>query len=234
MPGRGPGPESAGLESAGPESAGIVARVVTSGWEHGRSGRGCLGGELPEFRNEEASEPGVGRFGGEAVAGEERAPWGNPADGETGEQAEGSVEEGDRGAGEDCLEGFAGGNLKFRDEPERAGGKRGLNAREQRLDLRIGEAIEKKVGDDEVVRAGGRMEGASVGVGGGEAVLRTLKSDAAGEEAQHGGAGVDGVGMQEGMGGEEAREEAAVAVAEDESAAGIGECGEKEEAAALE
>jgi len=88
--------------------------------------------------------------------------------------------------------------------------------------------------DDEIVAAGRRQRGARVGAEGGEAVLRAHGGDTPGEEAQHGGTGVDCVGMQLRIGGEEAREKSSVAIADDEGAAAGEQRGEVEEAAALE
>ena len=56
----------------------------------------------------------------------------------------------------------------------------------------------------------------------------------AGDECEHCGAEIDGVGFEVGVRGEEACGEAAVSVTEDEGAAGAGECGQEVAAAAAE
>jgi hypothetical protein len=48
-----------------------------------------------------------------------------------------------------------------------------------------------------------------------------------GEESEHGGTEVDGIGLEVWVGGEEARGEAAIAVAEDERAPSVHQCGQK-------
>ena len=50
---------------------------------------------------------------------------------------------------------------------------------------------------------------------------------AEGEETEHGGAAVDRVGVETGVGGEQAGEEAAVAVTENQGGAAVGELGEE-------
>jgi hypothetical protein len=92
------------------------------------------------------------------------------------------------------------------------------------VEFGLGEAVEEEVGDDEVVRVGWG-EGEGVAVVGAQAgfgcVVRPVGS--AGEEMKHGGADVDGVDVEVGIGGEEAGKEAAVAVAENECAPAGGE-----------
>ena len=104
-------------------------------------------------------------------------------------------------------------------------------------DLVGGEAVEEEVGDDEVV--GGlwrRREGECV---------RTVCAEASGsgdvrrvgaprEDAEHGGAEVDGVDEDIWIVGEKRRGEAAVSVAEDEGAAAAAERGEEAGAGAME
>ncbi len=192
----------------------------------------------PQFGDEQAAQFGVRGFRYESGLGEEGAPGWDLADGETGEETEGRVEEGDEGAGAGCAEAATGGDLKLGDEPAGSGGEMGAKAGDEAGGFVLGEAIEKEVGDDEVVAVGGGLVGAGVGAGDREAVIHSDAARPVAEEAEHGGAEVDGVGVERGIGGEEAGEEAAVSITENESRFGggsrRGEGGEVVEAAAFE
>lgn len=194
---------------------------------------GCLG-KLPELGDKQATEEGLGGLATEAGLGEQGLPGGNAADAEAREKAKGGIKSGDESAGDESAETAAGGNLKFRDEPERAGSEVRAEAGDEGGGFRFGQAIEEEVGDDEVVAVGGRVEAAGVGAGGGEPMARADAGGSVGEQAEHGGAEVDGVGVEIRMAGEKTGEEAAVAIAQDERLAGWGERGQVMEAAAFE
>lgn len=196
-------------------------------------GVGCLR-QLPEFGDEQAVEPGMRGEADKAGASEGVAPGRDATDAEAGEQAKGSVEAGDEEAEKSGTEGSARGDIEFGNDPERAGRETRTKAGDEGIGLRGGEAVEEKVGGDEVVVIAGGGSGAEVGAAGGEAAAGSGAGGSCGEAAEHGGAGVDGMGVQGGMGGEEAGEEAAVTVAEDEGMAGGGELRDEAEAAALE
>ena len=86
---------------------------------------------------------------------------------------------------------------------------------------------------DEVV-AGERLKGAGVGAGYGQARARVEASDARGEQAEHGGRSVDGIGMEIRSYGQQASQKAAVAIAENESTVAMRDRGDVVEAATLE
>jgi len=175
----------------------------------------------------------------EAVAAEDRGVIGEMADAQASEQGEGAVESGDdQAGGEDGEAGTMSGDLEFGDEPAGVGGTGGDDDGGEALDLGRGEAVEEEMGDDEVVggaivNGGGarveleRIEAMGAHAGGGAGA-----GDAAAEQSEHTGAGVDSVGVKLRVETEKAGEETAVAIAEDESAAGAHEMRQLSEAAA--
>jgi hypothetical protein len=185
---------------------------------------------LPEFGGEEAAETVVVGDAGEAGSGEGRGVIGQGVGAEAGEDAEGKVEAADVGSGDEVHE--AGGwNAEVGDEPEGSRGEVRGDVSDEGFEFGLGEAIEKEVGDDEVVLlCWVKSEG--VAVVGLEA--SSVKGAALAEEMEHGGAGVDSVGLEVGVLREETGEEAAVAVAEDEGGFLMGEGGEVVEAGSLE
>jgi hypothetical protein len=192
--------------------------------------------ELPEFGGEKAGETVVVRDSAEASVGERGGVIGEAGGAEVGEDAEGQIEGSDEESGREAHE--AGGDAEVGDEPERVGGEAGDDAGDQGFEVGLGEAVEEEVGYDEIVGFcwgvwGWEGEGAGLvgfeaveGVGGGCFAV-------AAEELEHGGAGVDCIGLEVGVLGEELGEEAAVAVAEDEGALLLEETGEGVEAATL-
>jgi len=154
---------------------------------------------------------------------------GQPGGAETGEQAEGEVKETNESLGEQAK--GAGWDAEVGEVPESSGGKVGGEMGDELVEFGLGEAVEEEVSDDEIVEAGG-LEGEGVGFGGGEAGGGHGGSGA--EEMKHGGAEVDGVGVQVRVAGEEMGEKAAVAIAEDKGSAGVEEPGEEVDSAVME
>lgn len=183
---------------------------------------------MPELGGEQAAEAAMPRDGQEADAGEGGGVVREVGGTEAGEEAEGEIEAADEAAGGQAQE--ARGDAEVGDKPEGFGGEAGGEAAGEGVELRVGEAIEEEVGDNEVVDGAGG-EGEGVGVVGGEALGGVA---ARYEEGEHGGAEVDGVGVERWVAGEEAGEEAAVAVAEYEGLASVEEMGEEVLAAVLE
>jgi hypothetical protein len=149
---------------------------------------------------------------------------GEVAGGETGEEAEGAVEGGDKGAGDEAAEGVWG-DGELGDYPLGLGSGCDAEGCGEEVDLGGGEAVEEEVGDDEVVRRVGRVESAGVGLVGAD--TRAVAAGALEQGAEHGGAGVDGVDLDQRIGAEKAGGEAAVAVAEDEGVVDGGGFGEE-------
>ena len=127
------------------------------------------------------------------------------------------------------------GDAELGDDPQRARLKLGSNARAKSVELRLREAVEEEVGDDEVVAALGR-EGERAGLVSAETsagILRLCYSSSL-QQTQHGAAGVDRIRVQIGIDGEQTGEEAAVAISEDERPAASLKLGQKTLAAAFE
>jgi hypothetical protein len=93
------------------------------------------------------------------------------------------------------------------------------------LNLLCGEAIEKEMGDDEVVRVGGWLPLAGVFEVSLDAVR--VRAGAAEQGIEHGGTGVDSVDLNGWVGAEQALSEASVTVAEDKGAAADAEIGQE-------
>jgi hypothetical protein len=134
----------------------------------------------------------------------------------------------------------AGGNAEVGDQPESAGSEGWGDSCDQDFDVWLGEAVEEEVSDDQVVFFSfvsvrrGEVQG--VGLVGLQA-RRDVGADcfaAAAEKFEHGGTGVDGVGLEVWVLCEQTGEEATVSVAEDEGPLLVEEVGEIVEAAALE
>ena len=68
---------------------------------------------------------------------------------EAGEDAEGQVEAADDGAGREAH--WSGGDAEVGDEPESVGLEGWGEAMDEGFEVGLGEAVEKEVGDDEVV-----------------------------------------------------------------------------------
>ena len=156
---------------------------------------------LPGLCRQDTEEGEVA--GGEVEAGAtEGCPViGEMGDAEAGEEAKGEVQKADEGAGGQAEE--AGRDAEVGDEPAGFGGEVGEEAGGELVELRLGEAVEKEVGDDEVVGPGA-PEGEGVGgvgaqakAGGGGGGLRSLA-----EEVEHDGAEIDRVGQEAGVAGE--------------------------------
>ena len=189
----------------------------------------------PELGGEGSEEKMVACDGDEADAAEEWGVVGQAGDAEAGEEAEREVEGADEEAGEQ-VEGAGGGrNAEVGEEPEAAGGEVGSEAGGEAVELGFGEAIEEEVGDDEVVGARGLegegvrlmgLEAAGCGGRGGDRALT--------EKVEHGGAEVDGVGVELRAAREKLGEKAPVPITEQEGSASLEEAREEVEATALE
>ena len=153
---------------------------------------------------------------------------------EAGEDAEGMVEQRHQRRGEDATE-ERGRDGEFGDEPESVWRQARGEAMAEVGDLRRGEAIEKEVGDDEVV-----VRSFFGGHWGPEAQVGDLRGKPAGvggcalfEQLHHAWAGVDGCDANGGVGAKQRRGEAAIAVSEDQCVAALGEPRQEVRAAAL-
>ena len=187
----------------------------------------------PELADEEAAEvvlfgfelPSRCREGGGVIR--------EPLRAEMGQETKGAIEQRDEWEGQG-LHPAGVGNGEFGDEPEGVGRGGAGELASERGNLGGGEAVEEEVGDDEVrgILPIFWPPMAQVGLFGGEPVSESPSAPAQG--GQHGGAAVDGVNAQGGRTGEEARGEASVAIAENESASALGGSGEETKAAALE
>jgi hypothetical protein len=132
---------------------------------------------------------------------------------EPGKQTEGAIEQADEASGEISGEAIAG-NGELGDHPLRARTKMGKNAIEEPLQLRRKKAVEKEVGNYQVVASAGipfeRIvlveTNALVGLG-------TGAPNAAIEKPQHGVAGVDDIHGEGGIGRQQAGQEASIPVA---------------------
>jgi hypothetical protein len=138
---------------------------------------------------------------------------GEACNAEAGEEAEGQVEAADEELG-DGAHRAGGGDAEVGDEPEGSGlevwGEMGYEC----FEFGLGEAVEEEVGGYEIVGMSGG-EGEGVGVVGLEACACRRAGGVAAvlEEPEHGGAGVDCVGVELGVGAEELAKETAVSVA---------------------
>lgn len=183
---------------------------------------------LPYLRGQNSKEEAVEGHRGEAGSAEGGGVVGKLRDAKTGEQAEGEVEEADQSLCRAAEQ--ARGNAEVGEKPKRSRGEMGSRSGDEPIEFGLGEAIEEEVGDDEVVGVRG-LEGAGIDLVGLEAGECTARSTP--EKVEHGGAEVDGVGLEMAVAGQEGCEKAAVSVAEDESLAGCEEAWKKVKAAAV-
>jgi hypothetical protein len=129
-----------------------------------------------------------------------------------GKQSEGAIKQTDETSGEISSEGIAG-NGELGDHPLCAGAKMGKNAIEEPLHLRSEKAVEKEVGNNQIIASagipfesiGGVQTNALAGLGAGA-------PNAAIEKLQHGVAGVDDIHGEGSIGRQQARQEASIAV----------------------
>lgn len=107
------------------------------------------------------------------------------------------------------------------------------DAGDQGFEIGLSEAVEEEVSDYEIVlfRIGG-IEGEGLDLVGLEACCVRFATFA--QEMEHGGAGVDGIGLEIGVLGEELGQEAAVSVAQDEGSFLLGEGRQVVEACSFE
>jgi hypothetical protein len=148
---------------------------------------------------------------------------------ETGEDAEGKIEGSDDGTGGEAH--GTGRDMEVGDKPESFVGKGGSDAGDEGFEFGLSETVEKKMGDDEIVGAGGR-EGEGAGVVGLEAVGVGFATFT--EEMEHGRAGVYGVSVDLRIGGHKDGKEAAVSVSDHQGSFLLEETREEAQAAALE
>jgi hypothetical protein len=122
-------------------------------------------------------------------------------------------------------------DAEVRDQPE--GARRSVPGKPvcESLYVRLGEAVEKKVSDDEIVNAGG-LESERVRAVSDDATL--VLPGPLDELPQHGAAAVDRLRMQGMVRGEQIREEAAIAVAERKRTASIRQSRQEAVAATLQ
>ena len=126
-------------------------------------------------------------------------------------------------------------DAEVRDEPEGSGSEGGSDAVDEEVEFGLGEAVKEEVGDDQVVRAfeweGERavVVGAETSSGVGSCCFATLAL-----EFEHGGAGIDDVGVEMRIVLEELGEETAVSVTQDQGVAAIEEIREVVIAAVFE
>ena len=145
---------------------------------------------------------------------------------ETCEEAEGEVKRADVGSSERAP-GLAPRDGEVGEDPKAAGGDAGGEVLSEGVEVVWVEAVEEKVGNDEVslteIQAGGEargggLEGLEAGGGEGAALAK---------EVEHGGAGVDCEDVEVRGAAEELGEETAVAIAQDEGVGDGGELGEE-------
>ncbi len=165
---------------------------------------------------------------------QESAPGWDPANREPGEQTEDGVKGRDDALGETSLNHARTRHLEFRDEPSGSGYELRPQAGDEAVGFGLGQAVEKEVRDDEVVAGGWRAKDARIGTGCGQAVQVALFCDAFAEQVEHRRRSVDGISPQIGRGGEQAGQETAISIAEDQSAASGEERGNVMESAALQ
>jgi hypothetical protein len=170
-------------------------------------------GGLPEFGEEKTGEMMVVRDSSQTTLREGGDVVGEMGGSETGEDAECEIECAD---GEFCWKPHrAAGDAEVRGEPESSGGEGGSDAGDEGFECGLGEAVEEEVGDDEVVGFCFDGEGQGAGVVDLETVGGGRFAPLA-EELEHGGAGVDCIGLDVWVASEKLREEATVSIAEDE------------------
>jgi hypothetical protein len=175
---------------------------------------------LPEFGREDSGETMSLGDSRESGLGEWRGVVGEMGGAEASEDTEGEVEAADD---EFCGEmHWAVRDAEVGDEPEGSGSKGGGDADDEGVELGLGEAVEKEVGDDQVVGVF-EWEGEGVGVMGVEAGVDVWCGFFAvlAEELEHGGAGVDCVDFEMRVSFEELSKEAAVSIAQDEGSADL-------------
>lgn len=122
-------------------------------------------------------------------------------------------------------------NAKVGDEPESAWRERRCDAGNEGFEIALGEAIEKEMGDDEVVSFG-RSEGECAGAVSFEAC--GVGFAALAQKLEHGCAGVYSIGVDIWVRDHEGREETPVSVAENERSFLTNEIWEEMQAAAFE
>src|SRR5579883_1038298 len=111
---------------------------------------------------------------------------------QAGEELESGIEAADEEPGGDRKQ--AAGDGEFGDYPAGAGSEMAAEPRGEEVNFRRREAVEKEVGDHEVV-ALPRLEVAGVGAMEGDSISGFDPGGATGKQVQHGRAGVHNVGM---------------------------------------
>ena len=163
---------------------------------------------------------------GEASLGKRRGVVGEVRGTEASQDVEGKIETTDvdaRGKSQG-----AGGNAEVGDDPESFGREHRSGARDEGFEVGLGEAVEEKVGNEQIVGAV-EWNGKRTGPEGLEAVAVGCAAFA--KESQHGGADVDGGDMDRCVCGEESGGEASVSIAKDEGSFLVEDRGEVAEAA---
>jgi len=189
--------------------------------------------ELPEFGGQEAPQRVVVRYAGESCPGQGSCVIGKSGGAEASENAEGKIEASDD---DPCGKAHgAGWDTEIGDEPERAGGKGGGDARNQKLEIGLDETIQKKMRNDEIIRAAGReIESADVASVEAASSVWNLRFATLAQQVEHRGAGVYGLGMEMGICSDKLSEETAVSISEDQGASRVEEPREIVEAAVLQ
>ena len=192
---------------------------------------GIIGGrtEMPQLAGDQAGQRIVAACTEEPCFRQRRSMVGQPRGAKTGEDAEGKIE---RSHDDLCGQTHQPGrDAKVGDEPESIWRKCRCDAGDEGFEIGLGEAVEKEVRDDKVVRPGGR-EGERAGVVSFKA--HGIGFAAPAQESEHGCAGVYGVGVDARVRCQKGREETAVAVAYHEGFFAMEERREKVQAAAFE
>ncbi len=139
-----------------------------------------------------------------------------------GKQAEGAIEQADEPACQIGREGVAG-NGELRDHPLRARAKMGKQTIEELLQLMWKKAVEKKVGNNQIVGSGGiPFESIGVMQTDAPASLGPGALNAAIENPQHGLAGVDDIRGQGDIRCQQAGQETSIAIAQKQRVPGAG------------
>ena len=104
---------------------------------------------MPQLCDQEGVEERLSSDAREARFGKRCLVNGKPAGLESGESSEGKVEAGDEEACRSAKRIVR--CMKVRDEPERAGGKLRQDTLDKRIQLRLCEAVEEEVSDNEII-----------------------------------------------------------------------------------
>lgn len=167
----------------------------------------------------------------QADLGQRHVMSGKHAGAQSGEHAKGKVERPHEDSGGNCCETLRDG--EFGDDPDCPRREVGADIAGQAADLLRIEAVQEKMSDDEIVDGGfSRPESQGVRLINPDAVRRPKGFRARLQQAKHGRALIDNIGLQLGVGGEQAGKKTSVAIAKNQRAARMAQLGDAVKAAA--